>query len=97
MTDHGFVVPPESHIIFLYFHGSLLDNWSNCFYSTVCQGLPRWLSGKGSAANAGNGPWGQDSPLEKEMATQLQYFYLENPMDGRARQATVHGVARSRT
>ena len=35
MTDHGFVVPPESHIIFLYFHGSLLDNWSNCFYSTT--------------------------------------------------------------
>ena len=65
--------------------------------TTVCQGLPRWLSGKGSAANAGNGPWGPDSPLEKEMATQLQYFYLENPMDGRARQATVHGVARSRT
>lgn len=34
MADHGFVVPPESHIIVVYFHGSLLDNWSKCFYST---------------------------------------------------------------
>ena len=34
MTDRGFVVPPESHIIFPYFHGSLLDIGSNCFYST---------------------------------------------------------------
>ena len=25
---------------------------------------------------------GQEDPLEKEMATQLQYSYLENPMDG---------------
>ena len=24
---------------------------------------------------------GQEDPLEKEMATQLQYSYLENPMD----------------
>ena len=27
----------------------------------------------------------------------LQYFCLENPMDGGAWQATVHGVAKSRT
>ena len=29
--------------------------------------------------------------------TPLQYFSLENPMDGGASQATVHGIAKSRT
>ena len=27
---------------------------------------------------------GQEDPLEKDMATPLQYSYLENPMDGGA-------------
>ena len=49
MTDHGFVMPPESHIIFLYFHGSLLNNWSTWFfYSTGLTCLlclqDHWLS-----------------------------------------------------
>ena len=35
---------------------------------------------------------GQEDPLEKEMA--LQYSCLENPMDGGAWQATVHGLQR---
>ena len=35
--------------------------------------------------------------LEKEMATILQYSCLENPMDGGAWWATVHGVAKSLT
>ena len=35
--------------------------------------------------------------LEKEMATALQYSFLENPMDGGAWQAAVHGVTKSRT
>ena len=34
----------------------------------------------------------QEDPLEEEMATQLQYAYLENPMDRGAWQATVHGL-----
>ena len=38
---------------------------------------------------------GQEDPLEKEMAT--QYSCLENPMDGGAWWATVHGVAKTRT
>ena len=37
----------------------------------------------------------QEDPLEKEMAT--QYSCLENPIDGEAWWATVHGVAKSRT
>ena len=51
---------------------------------------------------------GREDPLEKEMATApvffgegngepLQYSCLENPMDGGACQAAVHGVAKSRT
>ena len=35
---------------------------------------------------------GQEDPLEKEMATQLQYSCLGNPMDREAWWATVHGV-----
>ena len=35
--------------------------------------------------------------LEKAMATPLQYSCLENPMDGGAWWAAVHGVAKSRT
>ena len=38
---------------------------------------------------------GWKDPLEKEMA--LQYSCLENPMDGEAWWAAVHGVAKSRT
>ena len=40
---------------------------------------------------------GQEDPLEKEMATQLQYSCLVNPTDGGAWWATVHGVAKSQT
>ena len=35
------------------------------------------------------------SNLEKAMAPQLQYSCLENPMDGGAWWAAVHGVAKS--
>ena len=38
---------------------------------------------------------GQEDPLEKKMATPLQYSCLENPMDGGAWWATVHGVTKS--
>ena len=64
---------------------------------------------KASACNTGAWVWslGQEDPLEKEMATYssiwegngnpLQYFCLENPMDGGAWQATVHRVPKSWT
>ena len=61
-----------------------------------------------SASNAGDPGLilGWDDPQEKEMATHflleilewvLQYSCLENPMDGGAWLATVHGVAKSQT
>ena len=40
---------------------------------------------------------GQEDPLEKEMATPLQYSCLENSIDRGAWQATVHGVEKSQT
>ena len=38
-----------------------------------------------------------DDPLEKENGKPLQYSRLENPMDGGAWQALVHGVTKSWT
>ena len=40
---------------------------------------------------------GSEDPLEKGNDNPLQYSCLENPMDGEAWQATLHGVAESQT
>ena len=40
---------------------------------------------------------GGEDPLEKVMATPLQYSCLENPMNRGAWQATVHGVTQNWT
>ena len=40
---------------------------------------------------------GQEDPLEKGTATYSSYSCLENSMDRRTWQATVHGVAKSQT
>ena len=40
---------------------------------------------------------GQEGLLEKGMANPLQYSCLENPMDGGAWRARVHGVTESDT
>ena len=54
--------------------------------------------GKESACNAGNlGSTPGEDPLEKGMATQLQYSWVESSMDRGASWATVHGVSKSRT
>ena len=55
---------------------------------------PRWLSGKESAYQCrryGFNPWSGRSPGEGN-GNPLQYSCLGNPMDRRARQATVPGV-----
>ena len=61
--------------------------------------FPGGLEGKASACNAGDPGsilvFGR-SPGE-ENGNPLQSSCLENPMDGGASQATVHGVAKSRT
>ena len=64
--------------------------------------LLRWLSGKDKPANAGDAgdldsiPGWERSPGEGS-GTPLQYSCLEDPMDGGAWWAAVHGVAESRT
>ena len=40
---------------------------------------------------------GWEDPLEAEIDNTFQYSCLENPMDGGAWQAKVHGVAKSQT
>ena len=62
-------------------------------------GLPWWSEGKASAFNAGDPGlipgWGR-SPGEGN-GNPLQYSCLENPRDGEAWWATVHGVTKSQT
>ena len=60
-------------------------------------GFPGGLEGKASACNAGDPgsiPESGRSPGE-ENGNPLHYSCLENPMDGRAWEAAVHGVAKS--
>ena len=44
-----------------------------------------------------NPPTMQEDPLEKDMATHFSILAWRIPMDRGAQQATVHGVAKSRT
>ena len=44
-----------------------------------------------------NPPTMQEGPLEKDMATHFNILAWRIPMDREAQQATVHGVAKSRT
>ena len=66
---------------------------------TMLWGLPWQLSSKESACDAGDAGlipgWGR-SPGGGH-GNPLQYSCLENPMDGGAWRATVHGVTKSRT
>ena len=62
--------------------------------------LPRWLSGKESACNAGTtGDPGlipeSGRSLGRGHGNPLQFSYLENPMDTGAWQVIVHGVTES--
>ena len=65
----------------------------------LCQGFPNGSDGKESTCNArdlGSIPGLGRSPGEGN-GNPLQYSFLENPMDGRAWQAIIHGVSKSRT
>ena len=66
---------------------------------TLVKGFPGGSEVKASARNAGNLgsiPGSGRSPGEGN-GNPLQYSCPENPMDGGALWATVHGVAKSRT
>ena len=68
-------------------------------YSTLYKNrsFPGGSNGKESACNAGDMsliPWSKIFPGEGN-GNPLQYSCIENPMDGGAWQALVHGVAQS--
>ena len=73
-----------------------LDVYIYIFVYTHIAGPPRWHSGKESPMQETQEtrvpvPGSGRSPGEGN-GNPLQYSCLENPMDGRAWQATVHGV-----
>ena len=55
------------------------------------------LPARAGDMRCGFDPWVGKIPLKKEMGSPLQYPCLKNPMDRGAWQATVQGVAKSRT
>ena len=79
----------------------MANRWGNSGNSVRlnCLGSKITSDGKASAYDAGDlasiPGWGR-SPGERN-GNPLQYSRLENPMDGGARWATVHGVIKSRT
>ena len=73
-------------------------SWGRSEPSLLPRGFPGGSDGKASACNAGDPgsiPGSRRSPGEGN-GNPLQHSCLENPMDGEARQATVHGIAKSR-
>ena len=78
--------------------GDKTNNTGPC-QQPMYMGLPGGSEVKASASNAGDPgsiPGSGRSPGEGN-GKPLQYSCLENPTDGEALQATVHGVAKSRT
>ena len=69
------------------------------FFFKFLQGFPGGSDSKESACNVGNlgSIPGSGRSLGEGNGNLLQYSCLENPMDGGTWQATVHGVAKSRT
>ena len=85
----------------LWYYQQLITGWE-IPYSAGCtpkRGLPRWLSGKESACNAGDpGDTVSIPGLRRSgrgLGNALQYSCLENPMERGAWQATVHRVTQS--
>ena len=82
----------ESTVLYILF----LYVCTHCIYS-----FPSWFPGgsDGKACNARDPDsiLGWEDPLEKEMATLLQYSCLENSTDGGGWWVIVHGVAKSWT
>ena len=79
------------------YHGAEVSSGFHSSY--MCMSFPGGSEVKASACNAGDLgsiPGSAGSPGEGN-GNPLQYSCLENPMDGGAWWATVHGVTKSRT
>ena len=74
-----------------------------CNHYTIYQGIPDGASGKEPACRCKRhkrhrfNSWGQEGPLEKEMATHPSILAWRIPQTREAWQATVHGITKSRT
>ena len=73
-----------------------IAEWLSTALRKAIQGLPRWLSGKESACNAGDtGDVGLIPRLRRfprgGHGNPLQYSFLENPLDREVWWAIVHG------
>ena len=67
-------------------------------HSSILAGRIPWMEEPGGLQSMGWQRVGHDSATNEEgNGTPLQYSCLENPMDGGAWWATVHGAAKSRT
>ena len=77
----------------------VIYNNTNVFYIIYKRGFPGGSDSKEPACNAGDPGSipGEGGSLGEGHGNTLQYSCLENPMDGGAWWATVHGVAKSRT
>ena len=77
------------------------DAQETCIYNplSLVEGFPGGSEGEESACNAGDlgSIPGLGRPPGEGKGNPLQYSCLENPMDGGAWQATVHGVTKSQT
>ena len=75
----------------------MLRCWCDYFSMVICNmGLPRWLSGKESPANAGDAALipGSGRSSGEENGNPFQYSCLGNSTDRGGWRATVHGVAK---
>jgi len=89
----------HKHVSHLYFSTSVPTSTSASFVKSILKIFPGGSEVKASASNVGDPgliPRLGRSPGEGN-GNPLQYSCLENPMDGEAWWATVHGVAMSRT
>ena len=74
----------------------LVGNRRSLGASQVAVVVKNWPATEGDARDGGPIPGSERSPGE-ENSNPLQYCCLENPVDRRVRQATVHGVTKSLT
>ena len=82
-----------------FYHHVEMERKADFLYPSYCVDFTGGLNSKESACNVGDlgsSPGLRRYPGERN-CNPLQYFFLENPMDGRAWKAIVHGVAKSWT
>ena len=89
-------------VAWLWYYEQLITGWEIPYAGcTPKRGLPRWLSGKESACNAGDpGDTVAIPGLGRSggrLGNPLQYSCLENPMERGAWRATVPRVTQSQT